>query len=39
MNIKEMGALCEEAGMYDTSFGIRDLVAAFVKGGSPTSSS
>ena len=31
MNIKEMGALCEEAGMYDTSFGIRELVAAFVK--------
>ena len=31
MNIKETGELCEDAGFFDTTYGVRDLVASFVK--------
>lgn len=31
MNIKETGEMCEDAGFFDDVFGVRDLVAAFVK--------
>ena len=31
MNIKETGEMCEDAGFFDDVFGVRNLVAAFVK--------
>ena len=31
MNMRETGEMCEDAGFFDEVFGVRNLVAAFVK--------